>query len=205
MRTRLPVGTLALFLLWLVVVGVVALLMSSPQPRSDGGYAPSPIIDGAPLGSFELQDHRGRDFTRADMEGRWSFVFFGHTRCRDDCPAALTELTYMMRDLPAPSRRAAQLIFVTVDPAHDTPEVLATYLAFFSRAFIGLTGPPPALAAFARPFGVATGDPAADPGAVFLVEPGATVVASFPPPHHREELAALYGELRAGTTAPSGG
>lgn len=203
MRTRLPVGTLALFLLWLAVVGVVALLMSSPRPG--GGGAPPAIIHGAPLHAFELQDHRGRDFNRAHMEGHWSFVFFGHTRCRDDCPAALTALAYMMRDLPAASRRAARVIFVTADPAHDTPAVLGRYLAFFSRAFIGLTGTPSALAAFARPFGVETGDAAADPGAVFLVGPGATVVASFPPPHRREELAALYLELRAGTTTPSGG
>jgi cytochrome oxidase Cu insertion factor (SCO1/SenC/PrrC family) len=210
MKTRLPVGTLVLFLAWLAVLVVVTLLVrgGDPAPGPVPGTAAPAVHYGTTLEPFTLSDHRGRAFSRADLAGTWSFVLFGYTRCRHDCPAALTELAYMLRDLPDAAARDARVLFVTLDPAHDEPAVLARYLSHFPGRFIGLTGEPPALRALAAQFGIHWDGPGAaaqaprlDPRVVFLVDPRATLVASYPPPHDRDELAGLYLQLRAGASS----
>lgn len=207
MRTRLPAGTLVLFLLWLAVMGAVAVLMLDHEPPGNGAAAPAPV-NGVPLQPFDLVDHQGRAFSLGELRGHWTFVLFGHTRCRQGCPSALTELAYMVRDLQADSGRGTgvQVVFATVDPVHDTPDVLAKYLSFFPRGFIGVTGKPEKVRAFAAQFGIRPGraqtdgsvrSEVGDPEIIFLVDAESTVAASFYPPHDRARLTAMYTELRA--------
>jgi len=78
-------------------------------------------------------------------------VFFGYTNCPDVCPTTMSELAQVKSDLGAEGDRL-QVLFVTVDPERDTPEVLKAYMAHFDPSFLALRGSPEELAAVAKDF-----------------------------------------------------
>ncbi len=88
---------------------------------------------------FALKDHSGKVRKLADFKGKAVVVFFGFTHCPDVCPTTLAELATVMKEL-GPSADKVQVLFVTVDPERDTPEVLAKYVPTFDARFLGMTG-----------------------------------------------------------------
>lgn len=88
---------------------------------------------------FRLTDHTGRPRTLADFRGKVVLLFFGYTHCPDVCPTTLTEMAEVMRRL-GPDAARVQVLFVTLDPARDTPQLLAQYVPAFHPAFLGLYG-----------------------------------------------------------------
>jgi protein SCO1/2 len=160
-----------------------------------------------PLPAFELVDQHGAAFGPDSLRGRWSFVFFGFVNCPDICPTTLAMLATArnaLEDLPAAERPG--VVLVSVDPARDTPPVLARYVAHFDPSFTGVTGTPAALDALAAALGVAVFvGPADDEGhyavdhsaAVFLVDPAARVVALFTTPHDAAAIARDYRRIVA--------
>ena len=97
-------------------------------------------ITGTTYGSeFALTDHHGKARTLADFRGKAVVMFFGYTQCPDVCPTTLTEVAEAMRRLGADAERV-QVLFVTIDPARDTPELLRNYVPAFHPSFLGLYG-----------------------------------------------------------------
>jgi protein SCO1/2 len=105
-------------------------------------------------GPFELVDQDGRTATQETLKGKWSLIYFGYTYCPDVCPVTLAHLSRALREEEGAAERL-QVLFVTVDPQRDTPEVLARYLEGFHPSILGLTGPTGDVDAQARGFGVA--------------------------------------------------
>jgi protein SCO1 len=105
------------------------------------GRIPSPIGPAAAAvgGPFHLEDQNGKPVSDADMKGRPFLVSFGFTHCPDICPTTLFELSQVMRALGPDANRAGAL-FITVDPARDTPAVMKDYLSNFDPHLRGLTG-----------------------------------------------------------------
>ncbi len=93
-----------------------------------------------PALGFTLIDERGRTVTAERYRGRVTLVYFGFTHCPDVCPVTLARLDRVLDGLPGDAREAVQVLFVSVDPARDTPAQLASYTDAFARDFIGLTG-----------------------------------------------------------------
>ncbi|KAI1349965.1 SCO1/SenC-domain-containing protein [Xylaria sp. FL0043] len=91
-------------------------------------------------GDFNLIDHEGRPFSSANLKGRYSLVYFGFTHCPDICPEELDKMAQMFDLVEAQAPGAVVPVFITCDPARDTPKVLKEYLAEFHPKFIGLTG-----------------------------------------------------------------
>lgn len=91
-------------------------------------------------GPFELVAADGRTLTQKDFAGRKALVFFGYTYCPDICPITLYNVGKAMQDVPADKQPAT--IFISVDPARDTPETLAQYIRSngFPQDITGLTG-----------------------------------------------------------------
>jgi len=89
---------------------------------------------------FELTDHKGNHFSRANLQGKWTLMFFGFTYCPDVCPTTLSALNELMAKLDKDIRANTQVVLVSVDPARDTVEKLAQYVPYFNPDFIGLTG-----------------------------------------------------------------
>jgi protein SCO1/2 len=103
--------------------------------------------------SLELTGHDGKPRNLADFRGKAVVVFFGFTHCPDLCPGTLAKLAEVSKRLGGDADRM-QVLFVTVDPERDTPEVLASYVPAFDPRFIGLTGDSAAIARTAKEFKV---------------------------------------------------
>ena len=88
--------------------------------------------------SFSLTDQNGKQRTLNDFKGKVVLVFFGYTHCPDVCPTTLSEMTGIMKAL-GPDADKLQVIFITLDPERDTPELLASFVPAFDPSFIGLT------------------------------------------------------------------
>jgi protein SCO1/2 len=102
---------------------------------------------------FSLPDQNGQVRSLKDFSGKVVVVFFGYTQCPDVCPTTMTELA-QVKKLLGPDGDKLQVLFVTVDPERDTPEVLKGYMANFDPSFIALRGTPDQLAAMAKDFKV---------------------------------------------------
>ena len=118
------------------------------------GGEPPPLDRYELGGDFELVDQRGEAFSLSHRRGRPLLLFFGFTRCAASCPTTLSKLGEVVRRLPAP---AVEVLLVSVDPGHDTPEALAAYCAGYPYRLTGLTGTPEAVAAVARQYGAGFG------------------------------------------------
>ncbi len=90
-------------------------------------------------GAFELTDQDGKSFSSEQLKGRPHIVFFGFTHCPDICPTTLLELSKLLESLGEDADKLG-VLFITVDPARDTPENLKSYLASFDPRITGLTG-----------------------------------------------------------------
>lgn len=86
---------------------------------------------------FELLDPHGSKHTLSDFKGKAVLIFFGFTRCPDVCPTALSRAAEVKQMLGEDAEQL-QVIFVTVDPERDTPEVLQAYTSAFDSSFLGL-------------------------------------------------------------------
>jgi len=91
-------------------------------------------------GEFDLIDTRGDRVSSADLQGKVSVVYFGFATCPDVCPLSLGTLSAALAELSDKERTQLQPLFITVDPARDTPEVLKVYLSSFHESIVGLTG-----------------------------------------------------------------
>ena len=146
---------------------------------------------------FQLIDTSGQAFTRRDLAGVPTLVFFGFTHCPDVCPTTLVKLAQVHRRAAIAGLR---VLFISVDPQRDTPPLLGQYLRAFDPQFRGLTGDPRTIARLAANFGVAVnrvelpgGDYTMDHSAVvFLLDDSAHIVAIFTPPF---DVAALSTDL----------
>jgi protein SCO1/2 len=146
------------FLLVLVVIGLVVHKVTKPQALTQDElreYGAVVLDKPRRFSDFELQDNNGQRFTREQLQGQWSLLFFGFTHCPDICPMALLDLQRMVSGLPSDMAADTQVILVTLDPARDTPEELTQYLAAFNKDFVGVTGEFLTLRRFANEVNVA--------------------------------------------------
>jgi len=90
-------------------------------------------------GPFHLTDQNGKPVSDADFHGRYMLIYFGYSFCPDVCPTTLSIIAQALDKMGADSARIVP-IFITVDPARDTPKVLADYMKAFGPRFVGLTG-----------------------------------------------------------------
>jgi protein SCO1 len=159
----------------------------------------APFLTGAPTEcSFALTDHHGRDVTDADYRGRFLLIYFGFTHCRIVCPRALARLSDTLSLLDDIAEHI-QPLYVTVDPARDTPAAMKAYLEPQYPRFIGLTGTREQTDEAKRTFRVFA-ERAADPddpsgyavphsALTYLVSPNGQYIAHFSDTMDRDELA----------------
>lgn len=91
-------------------------------------------------GPFDLVDQDGNRFTHEDMHGKYALVYFGFTHCPDICPEELDKMAVMIDLVKQRCGNVLRPIFITCDPARDTPAVVKEYLKEFHPDIIGLTG-----------------------------------------------------------------
>jgi protein SCO1/2 len=135
-----------------------AIALSALLAGCSGGAEPPRFkltdVSGVGFGKeLNLIDHNGKPRTLADFRGRVVTVFFGFTHCPDACPTTLSEMAQVAKAL-GPDADKLQVLFVTVDPERDTPQVLKQYVPSFNPAFLGLYGSLDATARAAKEFKV---------------------------------------------------
>ena len=104
-------------------------------------------------GPFTLTDHTGKRVTDREFRGKFLLVFFGFTNCPDVCPTALQVMAAALERL-GPNAQRITPVFVSVDPEHDTPALLAAYVSSFHPRLVGLTGSPAEIDAVAKAYRV---------------------------------------------------
>jgi protein SCO1/2 len=138
----------------LLALALLAALLVAACGRREAPQFQLTDVTGANFGkSLELTDHNGARRTLTDFRGKVVVIFFGFTHCPDACPTTMIELARVARDLGADAARM-QVLFVTVDPERDTPEVLRQYVPAFQPTFLGLYGTPDETARTAKEFKV---------------------------------------------------
>lgn len=103
--------------------------------------------------NFALPDTSGKIRSLADFKGKAVVLFFGYTHCPDVCPTTMAELSQALQQL-GPDAARVQVLFVTLDPARDTSDVLSQYVAAFNPSFVGLRPDEAQLAKVAKDFRV---------------------------------------------------
>lgn len=143
--TLLPMKFLAILSLSLCAL----LSACSEPPRFQ-----STDLTGADWGrDFSLIDPQGQPRQLADFRGKAVVLFFGYTQCPDVCPTTLASMREVMKLLGEDAGRV-QVLFVTLDPARDTPQMLGQYVPMFHPSFLGLWGDEQTTLALAREFRV---------------------------------------------------
>jgi protein SCO1/2 len=139
----------------ILLAGAASALALAGCDRSATGSKPSfhaIDITGADYAKvLNLRDADGRPRTLADFKGKVTVIFFGFTQCPDVCPTTLAELA-QARKLLGPDGARVQGVFVSVDPARDTPEVLKAYVTTFGSDFVALHGTEDEIKAAAKQF-----------------------------------------------------
>jgi protein SCO1 len=157
---------------------------------------------GWPLGPFTLVDHRDSDFTQANLQGRWTFLLLGDTRCGEPCVAALSALDGLYRRIGRTQAiKTTQVVFVSWDSDGDTPARLARYLEPYDPRFIGVTGASPTLDKLADDLGVPlspteSADARGHLGSIWLIGPDGVIRVRFLPPYDVPLLTAEYLKTR---------
>lgn len=136
------------------LAAVLLAALTACSPGGGGKHFLLTDLTGAPFGrELNLTDQNGVPRTLDDFRGKVVVIFFGYTHCPDVCPTTLAELAGVMKRLGDDARRV-QVLFVTIDPARDTREVLARYVPSFNPTFLGLYGDAAATARAAKSFKV---------------------------------------------------
>lgn len=120
------------------------LLLSMLLAACDASKLPSPFHASDVTGkfaqaTFHLTDQNGQARTLSDFHEKVVVLFFGYTHCPDVCPTTLADLADVMRLLNKDADKV-QVLFVTLDPERDKPEMLAKYVSLFNSSFLALYG-----------------------------------------------------------------
>lgn len=157
-------------------------------------------------GPFALTDQDGKTVHDTDFHGKYMLVYFGYTYCPDMCPTGLEGIAHVLDQLGSDSTKV-QPIFITIDPARDTPAKLKDYAASFHQKIVALTGTPEQIAAVAAAYQVfyAKGDDVDDGDylmdhstLIYVMDPNGKFVTTFPddtsPAAMTEALKALWSK-----------
>lgn len=195
-----PAQTLVLVVAAMLAAGVGALTAwrlqspGAPNQPASGTLLSEP----RPLPAFELVDQDGKPFTNAQLQGHWTLLFSGFTRCPDICPTTLA-LMRQLREHAALGGRPLEYLFLSVDPERDTPAQLKTYVDHFGGHIRGASGPRAQIDAVVAGLGlVYMKNPGASESdytmdhsaALVLLDDRGRVAGYFQPPHKVDTLAA---------------
>lgn len=156
---------------------------------------------------INLVNHHGKPFTKNDLKNHWTFLFFGFTHCEMICPTTLVMLDKVIILLNAdlPIDQIPQVIFITIDPEHDTIEKLNRYITSYNRNFIAVRTKPSDTKALENQFSVTvrkqkeTLDHSTQ---IILLNPNAQIQAYFPYPQKPERIARDYKLIIQKMTKP---
>ncbi|MGD9664447.1 MAG: SCO family protein [Novosphingobium sp.] len=157
----------------------IALLFPALALAACGGSGTSAPDEKPPLagssigGPFTLTGEDGKPVHWSDFDGRYRIVYFGYTYCPDVCPldvqTMVKGLKLFAKDHPDLAKEV-QPIFISIDPARDTPDAMRQFTHAFSDKLVGLTGTPEQVATAAKAFAVYYARGESQPGGGYLMD-----------------------------------
>jgi len=188
----------ALAVLLGIAAGTLLLHPAGPQLRSG-----TLLLQRRPVIDFSLDGADGKPFTKSGLLGHWDLIYVGYTHCPDVCPTTLAQLKAVEAAL-GDDRNRLRIVFLSIDPGRDTPQVLAQYSHYFSPDFLAATGPKAQLDALGQNLGfVYEKVPGETPqsylmdhsSALILVDPRGQLAGYLTPPFKTEVLVSDLKQL----------
>ncbi|MCX5255981.1 SCO family protein [Streptomyces canus] len=140
-----------------------------------------------------LTDTKGEKYDlRKETAGKPTLIYFGYTHCPDICPLTMNNIAVAKKQLPKSEQDKLTVVFVTTDPARDTPAELGKWLKGVDTSFVGLTGDFATIQASARTLGISIEPSHKDKKTGKTVSVHGTQVVAFSP--KTDEGYVLYGE-----------
>ncbi|MCH1558529.1 MAG: SCO family protein [Alphaproteobacteria bacterium] len=108
------------------------------------------------ISDFEFFSARGKSFTKSDLIGKWTLMYFGFTKCPDECPTTMYQLSKLIKVLRDKDYKLdnKQWVLVSIDPERDTPEIIDNYAKGFDGEFLGVSNARPMLLSLATQLSV---------------------------------------------------
>ncbi|WP_210766670.1 SCO family protein [Caenibius tardaugens] len=151
----------------------LALVLAGCEMSGDSPTG-KPPLEGARIGGpFTLVDKNGKTVKWSDFDGRYRIVYFGYAYCPDVCPFDMQKLMQGFAKFAKAHPDLAddvQPIFITIDPARDTPQVIGEFTSAFSDRLLGLTGTNDEIKSAAKAFGVYYAKGKTSPGGGYLMD-----------------------------------
>ncbi len=197
----LRVLVVGLVLLVGVMLATTSLRRPLPAPVQ-ASYFATPLE----LPAFNLDATDNEAFSRNDLRGQYSLMFFGFTNCPDICPLTLATLAQAYRELEDAVSQLPDIIFISVDPSRDTTDAIATYLQNFDDRFAGATGSRRNLDPLLRALGVTVmvhelpDQPSytvTHNGTIYMIGPDAELIATIDGSVSASEIATDFRRVRA--------
>lgn len=158
------------------------------------------LVPPATIPPFKLIGAKNQAFTRENLLGHWTLLYFGYSRCPDACPTIMGILNQVYENLEKQRQTLPEVVFISVDPKRDTPDHLQDYAAYFNPHFKGVTGSSEAIQSFTESLGIRYEIlPSKNPQqpenyliehstVILLVNPEAQIKAVFNPPHEVDQI-----------------
>ncbi len=138
-----------------LLVGLsVLVLLSGCNSKVEPEFLSTDITNASFGRDFKLSDHNGDIRSLANFKGKVVVLFFGYTNCPDICPSIMGKLAGAIKKLGNDGSNV-QVLFISVDPKHDTPALLKQYVSTFNPTFLGLSGDLQTIRNIAKEFKVA--------------------------------------------------
>lgn len=128
------------FALGLAVIASLSAIRCLRYRNVRAGFYGQALSPGITAYDFHLIDQNGQAFRLSQLHGKLVLFSFGYTHCPNICPTTLSDLATVYRSLPEQARGKVQILFITIDPGRDQPEMLRRYVPYFDPSFLGLTG-----------------------------------------------------------------
>lgn len=188
---------MAFFLVYACIIFLIfgLIFKSVGNIQINGTYIKNPIE----INDFHFIDQHGLSFSKKNLQGHWSFVFFGFTHCATVCPLTLSKLNEVYKKLSfdlAPNQ-LPQIVFISVDPERDTVERLKQFINSFNPHFVGIRADLERTIALEKEFHVTVtkSNTINHSMEILLLNPEAKIQAYFSYPHRAEKIVADYKSI----------
>lgn len=202
---RLTVAFVLVFIVAVVASFVYTMVkprgLSDNELRANNAFMFNAVRN---IGNFSLIGDNGKPFTPAELQGKWTLLFFGFTYCPDICPTTMAQLNQFYTELDEQYVNDTQIVMVSVDPARDDAAKLREYVRYFNPQFRGVTGEFLELQKFATslnvPFAKVPGGgenyQIEHSGNIAIVNPQGYYIGFFKAPHELAKLHTNYRSIR---------